>query len=508
MVKLKPSSLSSPKLNKNTPDSASVTPPKKTPASGPTQQDVKFRNPTNAPSQSQRPTDGFEGKNPTAGGRGTRALDALSNVSGAALPAMETLSNVSGAALPAMQAFSPMMAGGQPAMQAFSPMMAGGLPSMEQFSPMNAPMPRGLPSMDGLPQGLGLPTAPPMMTPNMLEGLQVPSLPGPVDFAPRGLPSQFQDFAPMPSQFQDFAPMPSQLQDFAPPPSLQDFAPPPSLQAPVNPAPRGLPPQLRDFVPAREATPRAAPQAEPESSGIPSANDKRPAGDKRSAAQIVDDSPALKNLGRQKDIKFDQLCKQTGIDPKLDLKDAKQNPDAVFRLAKVLEFIDSAKASTGGDRDSKVKNGKGDGNIEGITKSGDARHGTEAGMVKDFAEQGYSFLGEQKLPETKDTHVKADGSNKDNFQWAAGEAGKHLWFLPAVSNVLTGIGNSEGGVKGVFEGAAKGYVNTLKGAAEGVLGAVTTGRVNPASLLLGGAAGALANTEAAPQPVKDIASML
>lgn len=350
---------------------------------------------------------------------------------------------------------------------------------MEQFSPMNAPMPRGLPSMDGLPQDLGFPTAPPMMTRDMLEGMQVPSLPGPVDFAPRGLPSQ-----------------------------LQDFAPPSSLQGPVNPAPRGLPPQLRDFAPAREATPLAAPQAEPESSGIPSANDKRPAGDKRSAAQIVDDSPALKNLGRQKDIKFDQLCKQTGIDPKLDLKDAKQNPDAVFRLAKVLEFIDSAKASNGGDRDSKVKNGQGDGNIEGITKSGDARHGTEAGMVKDFAEQGYSFLGEQQLPTTKDTHVKADGSNKDNFQWAAGEAGKHLWFLPAVSNVLTGIGDSEGGVKGVFEGAAKGYVNTLKGAAEGVLGAVTTGRVNPASLLLGGAAGALANTEAAPQVVKDIAGML
>ncbi|SEU28716.1 hypothetical protein SAMN05443572_10862 [Myxococcus fulvus] len=583
MVKLKVPSFSSPKLNKNPADS--ITPPKKTPSSAPTPQDTKFRNPTNSPGASdpkfrnptnspgasdpkfrnptnspgpmQRPTDGFEGKNPF-GGRGGRAMDALSNISGVAAPAMETLANVSGAALPAMQALSPMMAGGLPGMQSLSPMMAGGLPgaaqlspmmagglpgaeqlspmmagglpamdtlspmqqglpamggfspmqqglpamdalspmqqgvpamggfspmqqglpAMDTLAPMNAPMPRGLPSMDGLAQGLGLPTAPPMMTPNMLEGMRVPSLPGPADFAPHGLPSPMQDLAP-------------------------------AFQEPVNPAPRGLPPQLRDMIPAREATPRVAQQAaEPESSGIPSANDKRPAGDKRSAAQIVDDSPALKNLGRQKDIKFDQLCKQTGIDPKLDLKDAKQNPDAVFRLAKVLEFIDSAKAANGGDRDSKVKNGKGDGNIEGITKDGDARHGTEAGMVKDFAEKGYSFLGEQKLPETKDTHVKADGSNKDNFQWAAGEAGKHLWFLPGVSNVLTGIGNSEGGVKGVFEGAAKGAFNTVKGAAEGVLGAVTTGRINPASLILGGAAGALANTEAAPQPVKDIASML
>ncbi|MCY1043877.1 hypothetical protein OV208_21350 [Corallococcus sp. bb12-1] len=262
-------------------------------------------------------------------------------------------------------------------------------------------------------------------------------------------------------------------------------------------APRGAPTQLEDLAPAPEVS----------GSGVPSANDKRPAGDKRSAAQIVNDTPALKSLGRQKDIKFEQLCKQTGIDPKLDVKDSKQNPDAVYRLAKVLEFIDSAKASTGGDRSNKVKEGQGDGNIEGITKDGDARHGTEAGMVKDFAEKGYSFLGEHQLPTTKDTHVKADGSNKDNFQWAAGEAGKALWFLPAVSNVLTGVGNSEGGFKGVVEGAATGYFNTLKGAAEGMIGSITKGRANPASLLFGGAMGALGSTEAAPQPVKDIANL-
>ncbi len=160
-------------------------------------------------------------------------------------------------------------------------------------------------------------------------------------------------------------------------------------------------------------------------SGVPSANDRRPAGDARSAAQIVDDTPVLKKLGRQKDIKFEQLCKQTGINPKPDLKDAKQNPDAVYRLAKVLEFIDSAKAATGGERSNKVQNGQGDGNIEGITK----------------------------------------------------------------------------------DGAATGYLNTLKGAAEGIAGSITKGRINPASLLFGGAMGALGSTEAAPQPVKDIANL-
>ncbi len=121
--------------------------------------------------------------------------------------------------------------------------------------------------------------------------------------------------------------------------------------------------------------------------------------------------------------------------------------------------------ANGGDRSNKVLNGQEDGNIEGITKGGDARHGTEV-----VRREGESFLGAHQLPTTKDTHVKADGSNKDNVQWFAGEAGKHLWFLPGVSNVLTRIGNSEGGFKGVLEGAATGYFNTVKGAAEGVIG--------------------------------------
>ncbi|MFE8600189.1 polyadenylate binding domain-containing protein [Archangium violaceum] len=271
-------------------------------------------------------------------------------------------------------------------------------------------------------------------------------------------------------------------------------------------APR-LPSVASKNPPSKPATP-AAPLAA-DGTPIPQATDKRPKGDTRSAAEIVNDTPALAKLGRQKDIKFDQLCKQTGVDPKLDLKDSRQNPDAVYRLAKVLEYIDSSKISDGGERTGKVQGGKGDGNIEGITKDGDARHGTEAGMVKDFAEKGYASLGtDHRLPTTNDTHVKKDGSNKDNFQWFAGEAGKHLWFIPGVSNVLTGIGNSEGGVKGVIEGGLGGVVKTWKGAAEGVIGALGTGKVNPASALLGAYTGALGETEAAPQQVKDLLKML
>ncbi|QQR48514.1 hypothetical protein JKA73_26325 [Myxococcus xanthus] len=425
----------------------SPTAPKPSPSAGPVP-DKGGRvpqNPANLPARPSRPVDSFQSAG--APGRTFGREAALQAVADYGPAALQTVADFGPAALQAVGGFGPVSA--LPPMGGFGPGAA--LPPMGGFGPVS-PLHAG-----GVPMGHV----------NPMDGFETGAITHPQSFN-----------APML----------------------------PGAQGPINEpttfAPRGLPRNLQNLKPAPESAPDAS------GSGVPSAKDKRPAGDNRTAAQIVDDTPALKNLGRQKDIKFDQLCKQTGIDPKLDLKDAKQNPDAVYRLAKVLEFIDSAKASNGGDRSNKVQNGKGDGNIEGITKDGDARHGTEAGMVKDFAEKGYSFLGEHQLPTTKDTHVKADGSNKDNFQWFAGEAGKRLWFLPGVSNVLTGIGNSEGGVKGVFEGAAKGYFNTLKGAAEGVIGAVGKGGVNPASMIFGGAMGALGSTEAAPQPVKDIANML
>lgn len=453
---------------------SSPTAPKPSPSAGPVPNmgGRVPQNPANLPARPSGPVDSFQSAGaparPSSPAATPQPAGAPGRTSGreAALQAMadfgpaalQTVADFGPAALQAVGGFGPAAA--LPPMGGFGPVSA--LPPMDSFGPVSA-----LPPMGGFGpvsplQAGGVPVG----HVNPMDGFETGAITHPRSFN-----------APM----------------------LQ------GAQGPVNEpatfAPRGLPKNLENLQ-------HLKPAPEASGSGVPSAKDKRPAGDKRTAAQIVDDTPALKNLGRQKDIKFDQLCKQTGIDPKLDLKDAKQNPDAVYRLAKVLEFIDSAKASNGEDRSKKVQNGQGDGNIEGITKSGDARHGTEAGMVKDFAEKGYSFLGEHQLPTTKDTHVKADGSNKDNFQWFAGEAGKHLWFLPGVSNVLTGIGNSEGGVKGVFEGAAKGYFNTLKGAAEGVIGAIGKGRVNPASMIFGGAMGALGSTEAAPQPVKDIANML
>ena len=241
---------------------------------------------------------------------------------------------------------------------------------------------------------------------------------------------------------------------------------------------------------------------------IPQATDKRPPGDNRSAAQIVKDSPVLANLGRQKDIEFDNLCKQTGVDSKIPLTSSKQNPDAVYRLSKVLEYID-ASPECNGDGRPEVKNGKGDGNIEGITSDGDARHGTEAGMDKDFAEQGYKLLNaQQTLPTTSDTHVNADGSNKDNFQWGCGQAAKALFFIPGISNVLAGIGNSKGGVGGAIEGALGGAVHTVTDGVKGVFDSLKSGKINPIMMGLEAYKSELAGGTETPGIVKDIAGML
>jgi hypothetical protein len=384
--------------------------------------------------------------------------------------------------------------------------------ALGMMGPMGPPMMGPGPMMD--PQMMG-PMGPPMMGPMVPEMMGPPMMgPGPMMdprmMGPMGPPMMGPMGPPMmgPGPMMDPRMMGPMVPEMMGPPMMGPMGPPMMGPGPMmDPfAAGGLPPELAD-MPVGDPAPSGPVAAD--GTSLPQATDTRPQGDTRSAADIVNDSPALANLGRQKDIKFDELCKQTGVDPKLDLKDSRQNPDAVYRLAKVLDFIDSSQISNGGERTGKVQGGKGDGNIEGITKDGDARHGTEAGMVKDFAEKGYASLGtDHRLPTTSDSHVKADGSNKDNFQWFAGEAGKALWFVPGVSNVLTGIGNSEGGALGAIEGGLGGAVKTLKGAAEGVIGSLTTGKINPASALLGAYTGALNETDAAPQVVKDTLNML
>lgn len=197
----------------------------------------------------------------------------------------------------------------------------------------------------------------------------------------------------------------------------------------------------------------------------------RPPGDNRTAEQIVNDNPILKKLGHQKDVSRSLAYKLLG-DWTSNNKDPDARADAAFNAARVLNYIDTSLSADGEHR------GKahGNGDLEGITRSGDARHGTPAGMWKDFTEQGYLALHEHhRLDSTSDTHVRKDGTNKDNVQWAAGEAGKRTRFIPGLSNILLGIGDSEPGVIGAIKGAKAGFDKTRADGFDEALASATRG---------------------------------
>lgn len=199
----------------------------------------------------------------------------------------------------------------------------------------------------------------------------------------------------------------------------------------------------------------------------------RPPGDNRTAEQIINDNPILKNLGHQKDVSRSLAYKLLG-DWTSNNKDPDARADAAFNAARVLNYIDTSLSADGEHR------GKahGNGDLEGITRSGDARHGTPAGMWKDFTEQGYLALREHhRLDSTSDTHVRKDGTNKDNVQWAAGEAGKRTGFIPGLSNILLGIGDSEPGVIGAIKGAKAGFDKTRADGFDEALASATRGNL-------------------------------
>ncbi len=132
-----------------------------------------------------------------------------------------------------------------------------------------------------------------------------------------------------------------------------------------------------------------------------SADDKWADGGTRSAKDIIDGDPTLKNLGNQSRVK-DNLKKQVG--------NFDNDPDGAYRASQVLQHIKQSKTSDGKDR-------SGD-----VTKDGDARHGTEAGLLQDFGKNGCSILqNNQNLGKTNDQRVKQDGTNMDNTTFAGHE---------------------------------------------------------------------------------------
>lgn len=122
---------------------------------------------------------------------------------------------------------------------------------------------------------------------------------------------------------------------------------------------------------------------------------QRPKDDTRSAQEIIDDSPLLKNLGNQSGVK-EMLEDRVG--------DFQNDPDAAYRATQVLEHIEKLDESGGRVAGKDVDNGR----VDGFTKGGDAKHGTEAGRLQDFGKYGFSNLkGELKDLSTASNDPKA-----------------------------------------------------------------------------------------------------
>lgn len=240
----------------------------------------------------------------------------------------------------------------------------------------------------------------------------------------------------------------------------------------------------------------AMPKDEKDTSVPPSSDTlfKSMDGDNRSADQIINDNPVLKNLGNQKDIKQEELKKQFG-DWTSNNPDEKSRALAAKNMSYFLNNVKALDNREGGDRGDISTNGK----IEGITKHGDARHGTEAAIVKDVAEQGLDkmFPKDGRLTSTSDEMVNLNGTNKSGFQGICLKLGKALAFIPGLSNVLTGMGRSESTnpwdvIKGGIVGGVKTAFDALKGVAEGLM----TGRMSPVQMLMSAYKGAVMDTYA------------
>ncbi|MCD9029136.1 hypothetical protein LDO26_13100 [Luteimonas sp. BDR2-5] len=193
----------------------------------------------------------------------------------------------------------------------------------------------------------------------------------------------------------------------------------------------------------------------------------RPPGDNRSAQEIIDDNPVLKQLGNQSGIR-DKLNDFVGGDMYNDA-------DQAFQAAALLTNIKSLTQADGQPRSVELQ---GNGKIDGFTKDGHARHGTEAGVLQDICKHGLDYLQQLngRLPSTDDKQVRADGTNIDNWDHI-----RDTYLSP----ILGGLGS----VAGLIPHPAAQAVSTGLGAAGTVIdsaSSIANGTATPASLITAG----------------------
>ncbi|QND54745.1 type III effector HrpK (plasmid) [Phyllobacterium sp. 628] len=133
---------------------------------------------------------------------------------------------------------------------------------------------------------------------------------------------------------------------------------------------------------------------------------ERPKGDDRSAADIINGDSLLRDLGNQSGVK-DRLKERVG--------DFETDADAAFRAVQVLDHVERFDEDGNRIAGKDVDNGR----IDGFTKGGDARHGTEAGRLQDFGKYGFSNLkGElNEVSSASDDKEAREQAEKAGIKW-------------------------------------------------------------------------------------------
>lgn len=166
---------------------------------------------------------------------------------------------------------------------------------------------------------------------------------------------------------------------------------------------------------------------------------ERPETDKRSAKDIVENNPLLKNLGNQSDVK-DMLKEQVG--------DFESDADAAFRAEQVLKHIETYDAtgnSTGGESDGK---------INGFDPEGRAKTNTEAARLQDFGKYGFDALkGEMPDEITPKHEAAAEKERIDAVNKAREDAGLPAMDKQDVTQLLTSDKDADGNSLTVTESA-------------------------------------------------------
>lgn len=252
----------------------------------------------------------------------------------------------------------------------------------------------------------------------------------------------------------------------------------------LRPTQQGLPantPQSTSGVqqptgtaPSNGAPKAGAPSGVPGDPGtVPQRNDKPTDPSKTVDDYLNANNGVLRKLGNQEGMK-DKLKERYGDwdDPKRSEADRKQS---AYNAARHVGIIKNMKDVDGNSRGDVHTNGK----MEGCTKDGDIRSGTEMAVLKDSLKTDgkgqdantNELLGKDKLPGTNNArdakYVRKNGTNRDTIEVVGREIGQ--FFLKGISKAFEVLSSIVGNTLGRIPGIGK----LLSAPAEALFGTIS-----------------------------------